>query len=80
MFAIFFLIIVIGGIIGANVWYKIDYQKCSDVSSNDYYYSQNNCWETFNMPGLVMGLMFIAIMSIPGCIWLVFLIKYLCWL
>jgi len=62
--------------IGTNYWYKIDTQKCNDVSSNDYYYSANNCWETYNLPWLVKLTMFIILTIIPIIILLAIIIIY----
>lgn len=68
------VLICIAGIVGANYWYKIDVQKCNDISSNDYYYTQNNCWETNNLPWLTMLLMFIILILFPGLIWIMIFI------
>lgn len=74
MFLFFALLIIAGGIIGANAWYDMDKNKCEDISDNSYYYSDNNCWETMNKPFLTKSLMYLFITIIPGLIWLILLI------
>lgn len=77
VFVLSFILICIVGLILTGVWYKIDVQKCKDVSDNEFYYSKNNCWETMEMPILVWPKMFLLITFIPGIIWAAFLGVYI---
>ena len=76
LFALSFILICIFGILLTSIFYKIDVQKCKDISDNEYYYSKNNCWETMEKPILVWIPLFFVITIIPGVIWLVCLIHW----
>jgi hypothetical protein len=64
--------ITIAGLIITSFWYELDLRKCSDISDNEYYYTQNNCWETINTPNLTKLLMFIVLTILPFILWLFF--------
>ena len=69
-----FAVIIILANIGGIYLYKIDLQKCYDISSNEYYYADNNCWETVNRPNMVIALATIILAIIPCAVLVIFLI------
>jgi len=65
VFGLLFMLVFLGGMLGTHYWYKIDVEKCNDIRDNDYYYTENNCWRTENLPSLTKFLMFMSITIFP---------------
>lgn len=79
IFIIINLLIIISGLLLANVWQHYDLEKCNTIRGNDYYWSQNNCYTTEYKPVVNQTIMFILIILFPliivNLIWVIIIIE-----
>lgn len=76
IFILTFMMIVLIGVIGTIYWYEYDVNKCDSLKGNDYYYTKNNCYTTYNAPIYVFISMFLYITTLPWAVWITSLIGY----
>jgi len=72
-----FLLITVGGIVGAIYWQEYDLQKCNTIRDNPYYFAKNGCFTTIYKPLVNKILMFVIITILPYFLWAVGAFFYL---